>query len=441
MATIKFLLQGTKNNTPIYLRLSLGRSKEASTDEKPKYLSFKRKVGININPKEWGKKGFPKQNNPENKNTTTQLQKLETFVFEKLNTANSNAEVVNGDWLQFQIDLFFNRVNENNESDLLIDAIQSVIDCAEIRKNAKGGVGLSRSRINSYKALKKTIIEYQGSKSIKVKDVNIKFANELLMHLLNDKGYQKSYAMKKIADLKTVCYNAESNGIETNPRLKNIESTKTTSEYIIYLTPNELKQIEETTLLSKALQNARKWLLLGCNIGQRGGDLLELNENNFVDRNGLEVIELKQQKTGKNITIPVLGTTKEILKTGLPHKISIQKFNDYIKEVCKIAELNETTEGKIFDPITKRKTIGQYPKWRLITSHICRRSFASNLYTELPTPLLMQITGHSTEKMFLKYIGKNSIDYAQQIADFYNLQAQKESKTPQLNIIKNVANL
>ncbi len=71
-----------------------------------------------------------------------------------------------------------------------------------------------------------------------------------------------------------------------------------------------------------------------------------------------------------------------------------------------------------------------------MTSHICRRSFATNQYGILPTALIMQITGHSTEKMFLNYIGKNSLDYAQQIADFYTLQAQKEKKEPQLLVIK-----
>ncbi len=44
----------------------------------------------------------------------------------------------------------------------------------------------------------------------------------------------------------------------------------------------------------------------------------------------------------------------------------------------------------------------------------------------LPTPLLMQITAHSTEKMFFGYIGKSAMDSAQQIADLYEkLAAEK----------------
>ena len=43
-------------------------------------------------------------------------------------------------------------------------------------------------------------------------------------------------------------------------------------------------------------------------------------------------------------------------------------------------------------------------KWEILSSHIGRRSFASNFYGKIPIPLLMEATGHSTEQMFLKYI-------------------------------------
>jgi len=37
-------------------------------------------------------------------------------------------------------------------------------------------------------------------------------------------------------------------------------------------------------------------------------------------------------------------------------------------------------------------------------AHIMRRSFASNHYEEIETPLLMNITGHTKESTFLTYI-------------------------------------
>lgn len=433
MATVKYLTQGNSLTNPIYLRLSLSKKK-----------SLKRKTGLFISKNDWNKSsGFAKQNNASNKNLTIDLKELSTFVLKAVNNFDSKLDDLTGAWLNNQIDLFFGRFQADEKSELITDLIQEIINEAPTRKNAKGGIGLSKSRINGLVSLKNIIEQYQKYTPIKVKDVNVNFGKEFLKFLLNEKQYQKSTALKKLADLKTVCNEAELSGIEINAQFKKINSTKPNNENILYLTTEELESIENCILLKKSLKNARKWLLLGCSLGQRGGDLLELTETNFINRNGLNVIELKQQKTGKNVTIPVLDTTKQIISSGLPYKISMPKFNKHIKEICRIAGVNQMTDGAIVKVIEKgkgnkekRKINGVYPKWQLMSSHVCRRSFATNLYGVLPTPLIMQVTAHSSERMLLNYIGKNSLDYAQQIADFYTLQSIKVKKEPQLNIIK-----
>jgi len=436
MATVKYQLLSESENAPIYLRLSVRRG-----------LTPRAKTGLYISPKNWSTtSNFPKTTSATNKKLKSDLQKLETYILDEINHAGSDGTLINTAWLKHTINLHFGHVTENKQSDLLIDAIQSIIDEAPTRKNAKGGIGLSKSRVNGYISLKNIITEYQKHNAIKVIDVDVKFAKDFLKYLLNIKMYQKSTALKKLADLKTVCNDASFYGVETSTQLKKIDSTKHNNENILYLNPSELQAIEDIALMSDALKNARKWLLLGCNIGQRGGDLLKLDESNFVNRNGLEVIELKQQKTDKNVTIPVLEKTKEIIKSGMPYKISMQKFNKYIKEICKVAQIHEPTEGSKITVLEKgkgnrekRKINGTYPKWQLMASHVCRRSFCTNLYGILPTPLIMSISAHSSEKMLLNYIGKDRLDFAQQIADFYTLQALKEKKEPQLNVIKNIS--
>ena len=437
MATVKFRLVGKNDTSNIYIRVLNGRK-----------LDIQAKTDLFINSKEWQiKTNLPKQSTATNKNLTTNLLKLKAFILDKFNLGNSNGLKINKDWLKHNIDVYFERITETTQSDLLTDAIQSIIDEAPTRKNGKGGIGLSKSRINAYNSLKDILTDYQKQNSYKVKDVNVKFAKDFLKYLLNTKKYQKSYALKKIADLKTVCNDASFYGIETSTQLKKIDSTKTKNENILYLNPKELQAIEEVVLLNDALKNARKWLLLGCNLGQRGGDLLQLDETNYKKINSLEVIQLKQQKTDKNVTIPVLEKTKEIIKSGLPYKISIQIFNKYIKEICKLAEINEPIKDSKITVIEKgkgnkekRKISGIYPKWELMASHVCRRSFCTNLYGILPTPLIMSISAHSSEKMLLNYIGKDSLDFAQQIADFYTLQGLKNKKEPQLNVVKNASN-
>ena len=70
-----------------------------------------------------------------------------------------------------------------------------------------------------------------------------------------------------------------------------------------------------------------------------------------------------------------------------------------------------------------------FPKWMLASSHDCRRSFATNFYAqrEYPIPLLMSVTGHKTETMFLNYIGKKPIDYGMRLARNWAKKVKKES--------------
>jgi len=53
----------------------------------------------------------------------------------------------------------------------------------------------------------------------------------------------------------------------------------------------------------------------------------------------------------------------------------------------------------------KLKETGIYPKYAVIASHDLRRSFATNFYGKIPTPILMNMTGHSQEATFMQYIG------------------------------------
>ena len=57
-----------------------------------------------------------------------------------------------------------------------------------------------------------------------------------------------------------------------------------------------------------------------------------------------------------------------------------------------------------------------FKKYELITVHTARRSFASNAYLlQVPTISIMKITGHRTEKSFLKYIKISQKDNANKL--------------------------
>ena len=76
----------------------------------------------------------------------------------------------------------------------------------------------------------------------------------------------------------------------------------------------------------------------------------------------------------------------------------------------------------------------------MVSSHVCRRSFATNHYGELPTPVIMAITGHTTEKMFLNYIGKTAKDNAEVLKQYWKLQETKQKSKTQFKVIKSSIN-
>lgn len=118
----------------------------------------------------------------------------------------------------------------------------------------------------------------------------------------------------------------------------------------------------------------------------------------------------------------------EIIESGLPYKISLEHFNRYSKEVCKEAKIKTMVKGKMRIEKKRTLTAGNYEKWQVISSHVCRRSFATNFYSRIPTPVIMNITGHSSEQMFLKYIGKTTYDNAHQMLEYFSKLAPEPSE-------------
>ncbi len=125
------------------------------------------------------------------------------------------------------------------------------------------------------------------------------------------------------------------------------------------------------------------------------------------------LLKVRTEKTDEEVIIPLHTVAKSILDkySGTPRLISNQKFNQYIKEVCRIVGLTDlvtltrTCGGK------KVKTTNE--KCDVVSSHTARRSFATNAYKAgVPTLAIMAITGHRTEKVFLKYIKVTKEEHA-----------------------------
>ena len=259
-------------------------------------------------------------------------------------------------------------------------------------------------------------------KPILIADIDESFKNEFVAYQKN-KGYAQNTIQRELTFLKTFCKHARYLGLETSPQLDMLKLEKVKAEKI-YLTFKELEAIEATELEHDYLDNARDWLIISCYTGQRISDFLRFTKKMIRIENGKSLLEFTQKKTDKFMTVPLHSKVLQILEKRngqFPRQISDQRYNEYIKKVCELSNLTEKVQGgkQLETENGIRKVTGKYPKWELVTSHIGRRSFATNFYGNIPTSYLIYITGHSSEAMFLNYIGKSNKDLAMEIINYF----------------------
>ena len=128
-------------------------------------------------------------------------------------------------------------------------------------------------------------------------------------------------------------------------------------------------------------------------------------------------IKIKQTKTSGRVTIPIMSKLRTVLDKypeALP-TLSSQNFNDYFKIVGELAGLTDITKQTNHKGNTENVTFT--PLYQLLSSHICRRSYATNMFKAgIPSMLIQSATGHKTESSFLKYIRASDDTKAQLLA-------------------------
>tara|TARA_R110002072_G_scaffold51007_1_gene136764 strand:+ start:557 stop:1798 length:1242 start_codon:yes stop_codon:yes gene_type:complete len=370
------------------------------------------RIQVEVSKEYWQKKHKLKRVNDidiANKQTVlnNEFTKISNFILKAFKEVD--AETVNKEWLSNTIHNYYNPIEVIKLPTELIEYIDYYI---EARKNE-----LSNNSIKKIKVVKGKFEKFQEFKkrTFLIKDVDLNFKKELESYL-ESKGYAPNTITRDIRYLKTFCNHAKYNGIETSYQLEKVQAKYIPTENI-YLTTEEIELIEKPKkILPDHLENARKWLLISCYTGQRISDFLRFTMEMVRFEGEVALIEFTQRKTGKIMTVPLSTKALALLKSN-PLRISDQRYNDYIKLVCEKVGITQKVKGSKKIETEKdsgiyRKKEGLYRKCDLVSSHIGRRSFATNNYGKIQTSFLKYVTGHSTESMFLEYIGKSNKDIA-----------------------------
>lgn len=191
----------------------------------------------------------------------------------------------------------------------------------------------------------------------------------------------------------------------------------------VYLTERELTALYMFDFSSNKRLEVRDLFVFGAWVGLRFSDYSNVKPENIVRIDGEYFVKIITQKTKELVVVPCNTVVLAIFekykqnRNKLPHSISNQKFNEYLKEVCQLAGLTE--KGRL-------STDPKLELWECISIHTARRSFATNYYLQgFPTLDLIKITGHTTEKVFLNYIRHTKLDTAKRLSKHIKAWSEK----------------
>jgi integrase len=253
----------------------------------------------------------------------------------------------------------------------------------------------TKHKYNRYKKYTyNLLVEYFGSKQPTFDDINYAFCEDFI-EWMSDKDLCANTRGSHIKFVKAAMNEAFKNKLHKNEDFRTFRKEMEQVD-AVYLTNEEVTKIAELPLCgTHAL--ARDIFVIGCHTGMRFSDYSRLSMNDISDG----VIHFITQKCKTPVDIPAHPRVLAILNKygGVLPNITSQRFNMYIKDVCKEAGINES--------ILVRKS-GQHlrcEKWELVSSHTARRTGLTNMYKAgIPTYRCMMVSGHKTEQVFLTYL-------------------------------------
>ena len=401
----------------LYCRLISGRQ-----------IDLCKKIGITIPNEYWDDKNEKIKNTYkfDNKDRiNSKLFLLKSKITDKYNFDNINQEVIDSNWLEMAIDECFGRTLKTNGKIenwkiYFLDFCDYWLKYESSKTN--------QTAINHYKVFVDlhltNYLKLNNISKIKIKEVSNKTIESFIGYL-SSKNYSTESTKRHATRFKFFLNRAENMNLEVNKNYKEKIIIKNEKEAVkeIYLNELEIEKIYEIDYSKNLmLDNIRDNFIIGLCTGLRVSDFNNnLHQNNFIDG----FIEIKTKKTGTTVAIPLHKYIIEILNKrngNLPKKVNDVQFNISIKNICQKAEINEMTQGLLFDAETKRNKLDYYEKYKLVSSHICRRSFATNLFGKVPNYVIQAVGGWATEKMMLHYINKSNREQAEELKKYWDKQ-------------------
>lgn len=177
-----------------------------------------------------------------------------------------------------------------------------------------------------------------------------------------------------------------------------------------YLNIDDLKSFEQFKPRNDIEYSVWALTLVGAYTGARHSDFIRLNKNNIQDNQLVYISE----KTNIKSTVPIKPLIKKIILSGGVREISLTTFIDTLRKICIRCQINQVVT------VFKKGEEMTGPKWKFISSHTARASFATNLYL-LGCDLfsISKMMGHSNIDQTMRYIVCDKIELNNNVMKYF----------------------
>jgi integrase len=235
--------------------------------------------------------------------------------------------------------------------------------------------------------------------------INYQVLSGFIQYLFVEVGLENNTVAGHLKKIRAVFQFGKKLGLSLNFDFDNF-SLKYIDKEIIFLTEEELLQLEKYQPSTNRLQHIKDVFLFGCYTGLRFSDLENLSTANFKEN----LLEYRPIKTpGKLVVIPLIQKALEVLEkykdntqTKLLPTISSGNSNFYLKELAQKANLNsdvlwiEYRAGKRIETICK--------KYEILSMHDSRHTFAClSLMRGVDVTVVSSMLGHANIGTTMKH--------------------------------------
>ena len=399
---------------------SNGNTAKVSTRQTVKTKMWNKQLHRCITSKEM----FTDRENREARKINKQLDKIEDFIITRLNGWGEQSRYLTDpkefkDIVTHYANMFFRGIEEEEKkqnqkaTEWMLDNINS--DRIDIHSGRFVAERTKKAQSTVIHRLQSFLSDNHLEDTFKT-FADADFANKYMKWCYEKKNYKENTIYATYEILKAQLNAAKKSGFniddtyykELRGKCKDVDNIYLTEREIEAIYKLDIPHLKKEGLIDEksTMEQTRDLFIVGCYTGLRRSDLNKLNDgiwNLSEDKNTVSIVA---EKTKKRVVIPLHPYVRAIYYkyNGILPKLG-DKYNTnvHLKNLARLAGINEIV-SKTENRGGKVTTL-KHQKYDLVSFHTARRSFATNMVLKgVPTLAIRQLTGHTNEQTFRKYV-------------------------------------